>query len=616
MFPYPMSALVPRLFAPPLSRPGLFPALVRRGRCGFICSAKGAHGGNKKKLTVTEKLKFGNAAPSLDILQAPKPRDDEGEPSTSGSGPESTSRAAAYVMESNVLQVAWRRVLRELSSLPRAIAIMALIAVLSGLGTFIPQNKPLDFYLTNYPEGPDKVLGFLTYDLILALQLDHLYSANYFYLAIGLLAASLAACTYTRQWPAVKVAQRWRFITRPEPLLKQGRTEMLPNARIQDLGAILIQRGYQVFLKDGSLYGFKGLAGKLGPIGVHAALLLCLFGTAWSGFGTLKGSVMCPEGQEFEISSYLVPSSPIAVMPDAATKVVHVNRFLIDYRPDGSVAQFYSDLTLLDPRDGGREVLRKTISVNDPFRYKGVTMYQTDWSLSAVTVRVLGQDSPLARAAEAAQAAAARTEDSTPEGVATSATSSSSGGGSSSADTGIGERTAFNLPMASLEGKPGVAGRLWATFLPLGAPSPDGSAPRGISILARDPQSVVFYDASGQFVGVRRPGSGKPITVEGLQLVVEDVVGATGLELKNDPGVPMVYAGFGGLMVTTLVSYLSHSQVWALQQGSNLFVTGRANRAKLSFEREMDEVLNAVPELLRPTTATEPPPSNAAANAP
>lgn len=63
------------------------------------------------------------------------------------------------------------------------------------------------------------------------------------------------------------------------------------------------------------------------------------------------------------------------------------------------------------------------------------------------------------------------------------------------------------------------------------------------AVLARDPQSVVFYDAKGQFVGVRRPGSGKPIEVEGLALVVEDVTGATGLELKSDPGVPAVYAG-------------------------------------------------------------------------
>lgn len=30
--------------------------------------------------------------------------------------------------------------------------------------------------------------------------------------------------------------------------------------------------------------------------------------------------------------------------------------------------------------------MRKTISVNDPLRYGGITIYQTDWSISALQV--------------------------------------------------------------------------------------------------------------------------------------------------------------------------------------------------------------------------------------
>ena len=55
-------------------------------------------------------------------------------------------------------------------------------------------------------------------------------------------------------------------------------------------------------------------------------------------------------------------------------------------------------------------------------------------------------------------------------------------------------------------------------------------------------------------------------------------------------------------MVTTLVSYLSHSQVWAVQDGKYVFVTGRSNRAKIGFGKEMDEVLDEVPELPESTT--------------
>jgi len=32
-----------------------------------------------------------------------------------------------------------------------------------------------DYYIDAYPDGPNKVLNFLTYDLLLTLQLDHIY---------------------------------------------------------------------------------------------------------------------------------------------------------------------------------------------------------------------------------------------------------------------------------------------------------------------------------------------------------------------------------------------------------------------------------------------------------
>ena len=47
----------------------------------------------------------------------------------------------------------------------------------------------------------------------------------------------------------------------------------------------------------------------------------------------------------------------------------------------------------------------------------------------------------------------------------------------------------------------------------------------------------------GQFVGVRRPGSGKPIQVGDFSLLIDELHGSSGLQLKMDPGVPLVYAG-------------------------------------------------------------------------
>ncbi len=87
-----------------------------------------------------------------------------------------------------------------------------------------------------------------------------------------------------------------------------------------------------MFVKQGSLYAFKGLSGRLGPIGVHAALLLILFGTALSGFAGYHGSAMCPEGGEFIVGDFMAPSSALSLRPSGAGATVRVNSFSIDYR--------------------------------------------------------------------------------------------------------------------------------------------------------------------------------------------------------------------------------------------------------------------------------------------
>jgi cytochrome c biogenesis protein len=66
-----------------------------------------------------------------------------------------------------------------------------------------------------------------------------------------------------------------------------------------------------------------------------------------------------------------------------------------------------------------------------------------------------------------------------------------------------------------------------------------------------------------------------------------DVVGSTGLQIKADPGIPLVYGGFGLLMLGVMMSYVSHSQVWALEQQGVVYVGGRTNRAQVAFEREL-----------------------------
>ncbi|KAL5130012.1 Cytochrome c biogenesis protein CCS1, chloroplastic [Glycine soja] len=348
-------------------------------------------------------------------------------------------------------------------------------------------------------------------------------------LVLALLGASLMACTYTTQLPLIKVSRRWSFLHSAEAIRKQEFSESLPRPSIQDVSTILMGAGYEVFLKGPSLYAFQGLAGRLAPVGVHIALLLIMAGGTLSACGSFRGSVTVPQGLNFVVYDVLAPSGFLSSPTDAFNTEIHVNKFYMDYYESGEVSQFHTDLSLL----------------NDPLRYGGITIYQTDWSISALQI-LKDNEGP------------------------------------------------YNLAMAPLQ----INGdkKLFGTYLPAGdINSPDV---KGISMLARDLQSIVLYDKEGKFAGVTWPNSKLPINIDGSEIVIVDAIGSSGLDLKTDPGVPVVYAGFGALMITTCISYLSHSQIWALQDGTAVFIGVKTNRAKMEFPEEMNRLLDKVPEIV------------------
>jgi cytochrome c biogenesis protein len=81
------------------------------------------------------------------------------------------------------------------------------------------------------------------------------------------------------------------------------------------------------------------------------------------------------------------------------------------------------------------------------------------------------------------------------------------------------------------------------------------------------------------------------IPINGVNLKIVELVGSTGLQIKADPGVPIVYLGFGLLMMGVVMSYFSHSQIWALQSGDRFYIGGKTNRAQVSFEREIIDTI-------------------------
>ena len=45
-----------------------------------------------------------------------------------------------------------------------------------------------------------------------------------------------------------------------------------------------------------------------------------------------------------------------------------------------------------------------------------------------------------------------------------------------------------------------------------------------------------------------------------------DIISSTGLLIKYDPSIPIIYSGFALLMLTTCLSYLPYTQIWIYQE--------------------------------------------------
>ncbi len=446
---------------------------------------------------------------------------------------------------SNPLRLLRQELLPVLTNLRLAIVLLLMIAIFSISGTVIEQGQSLEFYQANYPEHP-AVFGFLSWKVLLTLGLDHVYRTWWFLALLILFGTSLTACTFTRQFPALKAARRWKFYDQPRQFEKLALSAELDTGSLSSLTQLLQHRRYRVFPPEGdALYARKGIVGRIGPIVVHVGIVLILVGGIWGAMTGFLGQEMVPSGESFQVKN-IVEAGPLAEGQVPKDWSLRVNRFWIDYTPTGGIDQFYSDMSVLDKL--GQEVKRKTIYVNEPLRYRGVTFYQTDWGIAAIQVRI--NKSPI-----------------------------------------------LQLPMAQLNtnGK----GRIWGTWIPT---KPDLSA--GVSLLARDLQGMLLlYDAKGQLISTLRPGMS--IDVNGVTLKIVEVVGSTGLQIKADPGIPIVYTGFTLLMLGVVMSYVSHSQIWALQKDGHLYVGGRTNRAQVAFEREILEILDqlsAQPKDEVPTT--------------
>ncbi len=154
----------------------------------------------------------------------------------------------------------------------------------------------------------------------------------------------------------------------------------------QNMAAWLNSRHYRLRVLQSppgeALLAEKGRWGHYGTLITHLSLIFML---ATAYVGGLTGSEEFVRGFPGEMAPVQIKGEPF---------LLEICDFYIDYRDDGSINQYYSELTLRPATratdaagdgSGGDPVASETIYVNRPLRYGGKVFYQSGYGWGLIT---------------------------------------------------------------------------------------------------------------------------------------------------------------------------------------------------------------------------------------
>ena len=244
--------------------------------------------------------------------------------------------------------------------------------------------------------------------------------------------------------------------------------------------------------------------------------------------GTVVGSLCGFKAQEIipKTETFhiqnILNNGQLTIIPKISTRV---NDFWITYNKQKTISQFFSDISVLNIH--GKEIKRTTSVVNFPLVYNGIYYYQTDWNL--IGLRFQDVDNQI-----------------------------------------------LEYPLVNILSN---QSKVWLTWIPS-----NKAFNEGLIIIIDNLQGYCsIYNDSGVFLG--NIELNETLTLNKPLSLIE-IISSTGLQIKTDPGIPIIYTGFFFLMISTLISYITYSQVWIIQENKKIFVGGNTTRAVFEFELE------------------------------
>lgn len=467
----------------------------------------------------------------------------------------------------NLMNSLWRF----LASVRLTVVLLLCMAVLSILGTVIPQNaSPADYV---------RIFGQFRYQLFVLLDIVDMYHSWWFLGLMGLLVANILVCSIDR------LRTSWKVIFNRNPKFnlnqyrkRKGRVEFRT-----DRPAAQLEKPFRKFIAKRFRYckvlptdqGFavtaeKGRLSRLGVYVVHFSIVVLLLGGVIGSKMGFEGFVTIPEGEAAEIID-LRHSGRQLKLPFK----IRCDDFDVSFYDGGKrPKEFRSVITVVE---NGEEVLQKNVIVNDPLYYKGIGIFQSSYG-------PLDSSPPsMTTMTEAPEEIELRFQSAESGMVYTKRASL---GETVEMPEGMGrlriERFEPEAKFQSMALGPAVIvkihggdGEAQTVTLPFNFPKFDAMR-RGRMMVS------VFSDQQRQAPAEQRY--------------------YTGLVVSYDPGVWLVYAGFVLMIIGCWVAFfMSHKQlvvdVVSDGEAARVTVSGKANKAGMGFKVEVEGMADQLKRL-------------------
>lgn len=427
-----------------------------------------------------------------------------------------------------------------LTSIRLAIFLLIALAVTSIVGTIIPQGEPLQIYLERY--------GETTFRLIRALDLDNTYGSWWFVGLLIFFSVNLVACSLKRLPHTLALYRKDGLEVDLERLRRSSVKRSWESAN----GTDGVKRAEAAFTRAvGKAAGRVGVdGGRLllaetgkwsywGLYVLHSSILVILIGAIVGTFFGFKGNVLLFEGEATDrvISQDGHKEIPLGFQ-------VRCNDFFLDFYENGAPKEYRSDLTIL--RDD-KEILSKSIRVNSPLTYDGITFYQSSYqAVPEVTVRITSTD-------------------------------------------GLQK----NLTIPAFAKTPWQEARLVFGILQY-LPDVHGGPAARIAVSNERGLVDAIWLVQGRNKDLRFDGKDLRFTLESAHMTY-----LTGLQVKKDPGVWIVWLGCTALIFGfVIVFWVPHRRIWLWcgeRDGKTLvLLAGQANKNQTQFEKDFARIEEAL----------------------